>query len=49
MLRVELSKTICSVDMLGTFVVLAQIGFPLVSLLFVHLVPDGTMQSELHQ
>lgn len=47
MLRVELSETVCSIDSMGTFVTLAQIGIPLTSLLFIQMVPDGTMNSAL--
>ena len=47
MLHVELSETVCSIDSIGAFVTLAQIGIPLSSLLFISMVPDGTMNSPL--
>lgn len=46
-LHLELSKTVCSIDSLGTFVVLSQVALPVATLLFVFLVPDGNMQSQL--
>jgi hypothetical protein len=46
-LHLELGKSICSIDSIGTFVVLSQIGLPAATLLFVYLVPDGNMQSKL--
>lgn len=46
-LNLELSAAECNMENIGTFVTVAQIGIPLIALLFVHLVPEGTMDTAL--